>query len=323
LKRKRKPRRRPPAFWWGLGVFATAVAAIALLRFENAGAGLAPESVALPRVPAAQVLQFAAPGRLGLQSESVLVVDDTEGVVLYDQNSDRARPIASLTKLMTAMVVLDARQPLDPLLMILSDDRDRLRGSHSNLDIGTVWSRADLLAIALLASDNRAASALGRNYPGGTTAFVQAMNAKAAALGMTRSRFADASGLNNDNVSTARDLAILARAAGEYPLIRDITTRTARHIVERRSGREWQFLNTNRLVRNSDWQVGLSKTGYTADAGNCLLMRVTVGDRPVVIVLLNSWGALTKYGDSARIRDWLLRAEQRLSAAQSALPPPG
>lgn len=314
-RRKRKVPRHTATFWWGLGSVTAIVAAATLLRFETAGAGPAPVAD-VARVPANQVLEHAARGRLGLQSESVLVLDDAEGVVLYDQNADRERPIASLTKLMTAMVVLDAQQPLEPVLMILNDDRDRLRGSRSRLEIGTVWSRGDLLAIALLASDNRAASALARNYPGGTTAFVQAMNAKAVALGLTHTRFGDASGLSNTNVSTARDLAVLARAAESYPLILDLTSSSSHTAIEHRSRREWRFANTNRLVRNDQWQVGLSKTGYTADAGNCLLMRATVGERPVVIVLLNSWGALSKYGDSARIRDWLLNAERRLAAAR-------
>jgi serine-type D-Ala-D-Ala endopeptidase (penicillin-binding protein 7) len=319
-RKKRKVRRHPAAFWWGLGAVTAAVAVTTLLRFENAGAGPAPV-VATARVPAAQVLEHAVRGRLGLQSESVLVLDDAEGVVLYDQNADRARPIASLTKLMTAMVVLDAQQPLEPVLMILNEDRDRLRGSRSRLEIGTVWSRGDLLAIALLASDNRAAAALGRNYPGGTAAFVQTMNAKAVVLGMTHTRFGDASGLSNENVSTARDLALLARAAESYPLLRELTSSTSRTVIERRSRREWQFGNTNRLVGNEKWQVGLSKTGYTADAGNCLLMRATVGERPVVVVLLNSWGALSKYGDSTRIRDWLLNAERRVAAARGSAVP--
>jgi serine-type D-Ala-D-Ala endopeptidase (penicillin-binding protein 7) len=303
-----------------LGIVTAVVAMMTPLRFENAGAGPAP-AVTTGRVPATEVLEHAARGRLGLQSESVLVLDETDGVVLYDQNADRARPIASLTKLMTAMVVLDAQQPLEPVLVILNEDRDRLRGSRSRLEVGTVWSRGDLLAIALLASDNRAAAALGRNTPGGTAAFVQAMNAKATALGMTHTRFGDASGLSNENVSTARDLALLVRAAESYPLIRAITSSTARTAVERRSRGEWRFGNTNRLVHNDKWKVDLSKTGYTADAGNCLLMRATVGERPVVIVLLNSWGALSKYGDSARIRDWLLNAERRLAAARGSAVP--
>jgi D-alanyl-D-alanine endopeptidase (penicillin-binding protein 7) len=276
---------------------------------------------AVARIPAADLAAHANPRHLALHSEAALVMDADEGLTLYGQQVDKSRPIASLTKLMTAMVVLDAGQSLDEPILVTEDDRDRLRGSRSRIAIGTLWTRRDLLIAALGASDNRAASALARAHPGGRYAFLQAMNDKAAALGLTRTRFADASGLNSDNVSTARDLAVLARAAREYPLIREITTKSEYRIAELRTGSELAFPNTNRLVRNDGWQIGLSKTGYTADAGNCLVMQATIGTREVVIVLLNSWGWLSKYGDSSRIRDWLLRAERQLTAANRAPAP--
>jgi D-alanyl-D-alanine endopeptidase (penicillin-binding protein 7) len=268
-----------------------------------------------PRISAAELAEAANPRRLALRSEVALVLDADEGIPLYELRSDRQRPIASLTKLMTAIVLLDAGLPGEEAIAITGADRDRLRGSRSRLGEGSTWTRRDLLIVALGASDNRAAAALARTYPGGTTAFVKAMNARAAALGMKRSRFTDASGLSNGNVSTARDLAVLAREALRYPFIRDITAASRHAITDRRNGREFAFFNTNRLARSGSWNVELGKTGYTADAGYCLLMQATVGSRDVVIVLLNAWGSQSKYGDSQRIRDWLLRAERRVSAS--------
>jgi D-alanyl-D-alanine endopeptidase (penicillin-binding protein 7) len=243
-----------------------------------------------------------------------LVLDEREGVALFEQRADRPRPIASLTKLMTAMVVLDAKQPLDEAIVIADADRDRLRGSRSKLAVGSAWTRRDLLAATLGASDNRAAAALARSYPGGTGAALAAMNAKAAALGMTHSRFADASGLDSRNVATARDLALLAAAAQRYEPVRTLSTTARYEITELGGGTPLAFINSNFLVRGAEWEIALSKTGYTADAGNCLLMQATVGDRPVTIVLLNSWGWFAKYSDSNRIRDWLIRTERKLTA---------
>ena len=191
-------------------------------------------------------------------------------------------------------------------------DRDRLRGTHSRLGFGETYMLRDLLLAALASSDNRAAAALIRSYPGGTEAGIAAMNAKAAALGMTRTRFHDASGLHRGNISTAHDLARLALAASRYPLIAAFTTTSVFEVTELGSGERISFYNTNRLVYNDAWQIDLSKTGYTSDAGNCLVMHTTIAGRPVVVVLLNSWGKLSKYGDSQRIRDWLLGIENRL-----------
>jgi D-alanyl-D-alanine endopeptidase (penicillin-binding protein 7) len=197
------------------------------------------------------------------------------------------------------------------IIAIAPEDRDRLRGSASRLRIGVKLTRHDLLLAALAASDNRAAAALARTYPGGRAAMLRVMNAKAKDLGMNDTHFADPAGLNNGSVSTARDLATLVSAAIKYPLIQEFTTTGEFTVTDRRRKKTIEFVNTNRLVRSSAWDINLSKTGYTDDAGNCLVMQAVIGERPVIIVLLNSWGKLSKYGDSQRIRDWLLRNQRR------------
>ena len=265
--------------------------------------------------PAAQLVAFGRPERLNLQSQVALVRDEREGVTLFAREIDTPRPIASLTKLMTALVVLEARQPLDAPLTITTDDRDRLKGTSSRLHYGAILTRRDLLRAALGASDNRAASALARHWPGGREAFVAAMNGKAELLGMTHTRFADASGLDPRNVSTARDLAKLLEAVGHEPLIAHYTTRGEMWVTDLASGRPLDFFNTNRLTRIDGWDIQLSKTGYTADAGNCLVMHISVDGRPLSVVLLNSWGKHSKYGDAARIRDWLINTERRVTVA--------
>ncbi|OGT20469.1 MAG: hypothetical protein A2V90_09645 [Gammaproteobacteria bacterium RBG_16_57_12] len=246
-----------------------------------------------------------------LKSSSALVIDEGEGVTLYQQNIDEQRPIASVTKLMTAMVTLDAGLPLDERIRITREDRDRLRGSASRLAFGTVLTRHDVLRSALAASDNRAAAALARTYPGGANAMLHAMNDKARQLGMKSTRYMDASGLDSGNVSTARDLALLVSAAGKHPLIKSMTTSGKFSITNQSTGRPITLTNSNRLVRSSAWDIRLSKTGYTSDAGNCLVMKTVIGSRPVTIVLLNSWGKLSKYGDSQRIREWLIKVERK------------
>jgi len=246
-----------------------------------------------------------------LRSSAALVMDEREGVVLYGRKVDERHPIASVTKLMTAMVTLDQRLPMDEVITIVPEDRDRLRWSDSRLPIGARLTRHDLLLAALAASDNRAAAALARTYPGGRAEMLRVMNDKAGYMGMSNTHFADPAGLNNDSVSTARDLATLVDTATHYPLIREFTTTGEFTVADRRFGKSIKFLNTNRLVRSSAWDINLSKTGYTDDAGNCLVMHTVIGERPVIIVLLNSWGKLSKYGDSGRIRDWLLRNERR------------
>lgn len=246
-----------------------------------------------------------------LRSSAALVMDEREGVVLFSHNMNEQHPIASVTKLMTAMVILDRHLPMDEVISIVPEDRDHLRGSASRLRIGVKLTRHDLLLAALAASDNRAAAALARTYPGGRRVMLRIMNEKARILGMHHTHYADPAGLNNDSVSTACDLGVLVNAAIKYPLIREFTTTSKFTVTDRRRNKPIKFVNTNRLVRSSAWDINLSKTGYTDDAGNCLVMETVIGERPVIIVLLNSWGKLSKYGDSGRIRDWLLKNERR------------
>jgi serine-type D-Ala-D-Ala endopeptidase (penicillin-binding protein 7) len=238
-----------------------------------------------------------------LKSSAVLVVDEQTGEVLYGKNTSAVVPIASITKLMTAMVTLDAGLPMDEMVAITDDDVDTYKGTRSRLPVGTQLSRADMLHLALMASENRAASALGNSYPGGIAAFIAAMNAKATELGMNDSRYVEPTGLSSDNVSSATDLAKLAAAAKNYPEIRAYTTSPS-HEVEVR-GRKVAFNNTNGLVRSGDWDIGVSKTGYIREAGRCLVMQARAGARSVIIVLLDSWGSFTRIADAARIRAWL------------------
>ena len=240
-----------------------------------------------------------------LKSGGVLVLDPTTGHTLYAKNADEVTPIASITKVMTAMVVLDAKLPLEEALQITPEDIDLLKNTKSRLPIGSHFRRDDLMRLALMASDNRAASALGRNYPGGLPAFVDAMNAKASQLGLTHTRFVDSSGLAPGNVSSAGDLGKLVAAASAYELIREYSTTEAVNVTLPDTNRKLSFVNTNRLVRGGDWQIGLSKTGYISESGMCLVMQAIIANQPVVIVLLDSWGRLTRIGDANRIRRWL------------------
>jgi D-alanyl-D-alanine endopeptidase (penicillin-binding protein 7) len=247
--------------------------------------------------------------KLKLASANALVLDAASGESLYSKNSDAVTPIASITKLMTAMVVLDGGQPLAEKLSIEIADIDTLKGSHSRLRLGAEASRYEMLRLALMASENRAASALGRNYPGGSDAFVAAMNAKAQALGMTHTHYADPTGLTSENVSTAEDLAKLVRAAAEYPLIHAFTTTGAYTLELGPTGRALDFHNTNMLVRNDSWDIEVSKTGFIREAGRCLVMLARIASRPVVIVLLDSLGTYTRIGDANRIKYWLETGE--------------
>ncbi len=241
--------------------------------------------------------------RLSLKSASALVLDQVTGQALVEKEAGAVVPIASLTKLMTAMVLLDARLDPEEMLTIGKDDKDDLRHSRSRLPVGTQLPREQALLLALLASENRAAHALGRTYPGGLSAFVAAMNRKADELGLTGAHFEDPTGLSSGNVATAWDLARILQAAYHYPEIRDFTTRPATTI---RSGRRSiQFPNTNALVRNPRWTIGLSKTGYIEEAGRCLVMQAMLANRPVLVILLDSWGKYTRLGDANRIKQWL------------------
>lgn len=242
-------------------------------------------------------------GKLALYSASAYVIDQASGEALVDKNSAALLPIASITKLMTAMIVLDARQDMQEVLTIGEEDVDTLKGTRSRLPVGTTMTRQTAMLLALMSSDNRAAHALGRHYPGGLPAFVAAMNLKARVLGMHRSRFEEPTGLSTNNVSTARDLAIMVAAAAEYPEIR-IASTTAGATLDIH-GRLHNFSNTNALVKTDNWQIDVSKTGFISEAGRCLVMKARVASRPVVIVLLDSNGKMTRVGDANRIKRWM------------------
>ncbi len=239
-----------------------------------------------------------------LSSAIALIYDEQTGRPLYSKNTNSVVPIASITKLMTAMVVLDARLPLDETITISSQDQDHYKGTHSRLRNGTMLTRGELLKLALMSSENVAAAALARTYPGGTTVMLSMMNAKAQELGMDSTRFDDPTGLHCTNVSTAQDLVKMVRAAQGYEDIQRATTSNS-HIVQISSRRNLRFVNTNPLVRNSTWEIGLSKTGYISEAGRCLVMQAKISNRPVVIVLLDSWGKRTRVGDANRIKRWM------------------
>lgn len=242
---------------------------------------------------------------LNLRSSSAVVVDQNTGRTLFAKNTDARMPIASITKLMTAMVVLDAELPLDEKITISTEDVDTLKGTHSRLRVGTILSRQLALQLALMSSENRAASALARAYPGGFQAFVAAMNRKAESLGMMHTRFVDSTGLNSDNASTAQDLVKMVNAAHQYPLIREMTTTGSYDVAMRGGSRRMQFKNTNMLVRKKAWQIGLSKTGFIQEAGHCLVMQANIASQPMVIVLLDSLGKLSRIGDAQRIKKWM------------------
>jgi D-alanyl-D-alanine endopeptidase (penicillin-binding protein 7) len=240
---------------------------------------------------------------ISLNSSAVMVVDQKTGEILLEKNPDAALPIASITKVMTAMVIIDAGLPLSEVITITADDTNLEKYSSSRLRVGARFSRAELLHLALMSSENRAAHALGRTFPGGMDVFVNAMNEKAQALGMGTSRFVEPTGLSSANVASPRDLSRLVKAAHEFPLIREYST--AREAVVRVGGREQQFRNTNALTRNDNWDLGLSKTGFIRDAGKCLVMQASIDDQDVIIVMLDAEGSAKRISDAERIRRWL------------------
>jgi D-alanyl-D-alanine endopeptidase (penicillin-binding protein 7) len=242
-------------------------------------------------------------GNPGLRSASALVLDQRSGEVLFEKNAAAIVPIASITKLMTAMVALDVAPDLQEVLTIGDEDVDTLKNSSSRLRVGTTLTREDAMLLALMSSENRAAYTLSRHYPGGRAAFVAAMNRKAAELGMTQTRFVDPTGLSSENVSTAHDLAKMVAAAHNYPLIREFST-TNRAVVEV-GRRQLGYHNTNALVASPGWEIGLSKTGFIQEAGKCLVMQAWVSGRPVVMVLLDSNGRMTRVGDANRLKRWM------------------
>ena len=253
-----------------------------------------------------------------LSSAAFVVANHRTGEVISERNGNRVMPIASLTKLMTALVVLDANLRLNEMLTVTNADIDRIKGTGSRLAIGSRLSRAEMLHIALMSSENRAASALARHYPGGQRAFVEAMNAKARMLGMWNTRYADSTGLNPRNVSTAQDLAKLAAAAASYPLIRQYSTDQQSYV--RTNKRQLHYLNSNRLIREGQWEFTLSKTGYIREAGRCLVLGTKVNHEPVIMVLLNAETTNDRVADAKRIKTWLESSDRTtLAANQSSM----
>ncbi|MBH9553119.1 serine hydrolase [Inhella gelatinilytica] len=242
-------------------------------------------------------------GPLSLKSNVALVVDQETQEVLLAKNDRAVLPIASITKLMTALVVTEAKQDLDEVLTISSDDIDTEKHTGSRLAIGTQLTRGELMHLALMSSENRAANALGRHYPGGLTAAVAAMNAKAALLGMADTRYVEPTGLSSSNQSSARDLARLVEVASEVPLLRELST-SPEHKV-RVGRRDMAFRTTNGLVRSPAWDIGLQKTGYIAEAGRCLVMQAEMAGRKLIMVFLDSAGKYSRIGDAERVRRWV------------------
>ncbi|MBI1943413.1 MAG: D-alanyl-D-alanine endopeptidase [Betaproteobacteria bacterium] len=275
-----------------------------LHSLEKVVAGLALAAVLVLSIGFARGAGPKKPDPVFLRSAVALVQDAASGEMLIAKNQGAVLPIASITKLMTAIVMLDAKLDLEQRVAISGADYDQVKGTRSRLRAGSMLTRDELLLLALMASENRAAAALARTYPGGTGAFVDAMNARARELGMDDTRFVDPTGLDPRNVSSARDLARLIAAAYEYPLIRDHSTRSSA-TVRAFGGRPIGFHNTNGLVRSAQWDIGLSKTGYISEAGRGLVMRVRMASRELIVVLLDSWGRLSRIGDANRIKKWL------------------
>ena len=258
---------------------------------------------------------------LDLKSSVALVLDQDTNEVLFSKNPQAVLPIASITKLMTALVVSEAKQPLDEVLSISAEDIDTEKGSRSRLQVGTRLSREEMLHLALMASENRAANALGRHYPGGAQAFVAAMNRKALALGMKDTHYVEPTGLSSRNQSSATDLAVLVREVDKHPLIKQLSTSPDYQVAL--GARNVQFRNTNGLVRSGEWDIGVQKTGYITEAGRCLVMQAQLSGRKLIMVLLDSAGKYSRIGDAERIRKWVseLPAVPRAPAAVAAIAP--
>jgi serine-type D-Ala-D-Ala endopeptidase (penicillin-binding protein 7) len=244
-----------------------------------------------------------------LLSAAALIIDARSGESIYAKNATTVTPIASITKLMTAMIVIDADQYLDEKLEVTVDDLDFLKGSRSKLSLGAVLTRREMLQLALMSSENRAASALGRYYPGGLTAAVNAMNAKAKSLGMINTHYADTTGLSPLNVSTARDLATMVTAAQRYPLVAQYSTQSDQYVQIDATGQTLHYNNSNALVKSEGWNISLQKTGFIREAGRCVVMLTQIAQRPVVMVLLDSVGKFSRLGDAQRVKTWMETGE--------------
>jgi D-alanyl-D-alanine endopeptidase (penicillin-binding protein 7) len=273
-----------------------------------------------PRPSLGQVLGLhAAADPLDLKSSVAFVVDQETGEVLLEKNAQAVLPVASITKLMTALVVIEAGLPLDEQIAIATDDVDTEKGSRSRLAVGAVLSREELLHLALMASENRAAHALGRAYPGGLPVFVAKMNRKAQELGMSDTRFEEPTGLSSNNRSSARDLATLVKTASSVPLIRELSTSPQAQVSV--GSRSMSFRNTNALIANPSWDIGLQKTGYIAEAGRCLVMQAQLAGRQLIMVFLDSSGKYSRLGDAERVRRWLTGTSDHVGAPSAQLSP--
>ena len=248
---------------------------------------------------------------LKVRSLKAIVVNQKTGEVIYQKKADAKASIASLTKLMTAMVVLDSGMDLNKKITLTKADIDRVKRTTSRLPIGAKLSRYELLKAALISSDNRAAFALSRSYPSGRKGFINAMNVKAIQLGMQNSQFRDPTGLDKRNISTAKDLLKLVRAAYQYSVIKELTTTPSESIKIGNKRNSIGFNNTNPLVRKGVWDIGLSKTGFIREAGRCLVLQTVIDGEPIIIVLLNSYGKLTRFADVKRIRTWMNRVNKK------------
>lgn len=264
--------------------------------------GISVAPLAIARGSAVEV-KGTAP--LELASGSAMVVDLQTNKVIYANNADKVVPIASITKLMTAMVVLDAKLPLDEILSVDIDQTKELKGVFSRVRVNSEISRKDMLLLTLMSSENRAAASLAHHYPGGYNAFIKAMNAKAKSLGMSSTHYVEPTGLSINNVSTARDLAKLLMATKQYPLIGQLSTTTEKMATFREPNYTLPFRNTNHLVYNDKWNIQLTKTGFTNQAGHCLVMRTVIGKRPVALVVLDAFGKYTHFADANRLRSWI------------------
>jgi D-alanyl-D-alanine endopeptidase (penicillin-binding protein 7) len=240
---------------------------------------------------------------LDLKSSVALVIDQDTREVLFSKNDSAVLPIASLTKLMTGLIVSEAKLPMEEMITITQDDVDTEKGSSSRLRVGAMLTRGELLHLALMSSENRAAHALGRTYPGGLDAFVSVMNAKAKMLGMMDTRYVEPTGLSSNNQSSAHDLALLANAAYDDSALREFSTSPGHQVAV--GNRTLQYKNTNRLVKNPDWDIGLQKTGYISEAGQCLVMQAKIAGRKLIMVFLDSAGKLSRIGDAERVRRWV------------------
>ncbi|WP_313652609.1 D-alanyl-D-alanine endopeptidase [Pantoea sp.] len=261
--------------------------------------------VSLPAQATTTLSQLAPIAQPQIASGSAMIVDLTTNKVLFSSHPDRVRPIASITKLMTAMVVLDAHLPMNEMLTVDISQTPEMRGIFSRVKLNSQISRRNMLLLALMSSENRAAASLAHAYPGGYNAFIRAMNAKARALGMKQTRYVEPTGLSKQNVSSAQDLVKLLKATREYPLLGALSTTKEETAVFAHPNYALPFRNTNHLVYKNDWHIQLTKTGYTDQAGHCLVMRTMINNRPVALVVLDAFGKYTHFADASRLRSWL------------------